>query len=759
MANLIRYKVTGSPTITSEGIFSTTSRYNFVYPDINNFTPYNQSWEFTIRCRCSSSSGRKLLVGPSSGYCDLGFAIEFNNAGKIWAGLSSDGANWNIGGITSTSTYSTNTWYYVRVGWNGTEYYMKTSTNGTSWTDEGTLSSTTPIYVNTSKTFEIGGTDQNSDYWRGSIDLNNTYYSVNNVEIWRAIKHESAEGSVTLGTGYFTDGTNTFVKTAVDTKAWSNIKGSSTNNVRQIEVYNENNATDWTLAPVGQRQKTASFLLQSPKIYSTPTNSKILGTTALVNPEWKIEEVSTETQNFTIVGEPTITNKVVSNFGENSYLLSRTSKKLTNFTFITKFNAAYYGYQTYIQMGNWHMVRINNSNYTVWNPSQTSLSGVQITNGWGWAKVIVSPTNVNITWIADPNNSYSIDNLPTSGWTSIYKDSYSISAIDTTQICMGIDYGYHPNYARGSIDLANTRIYVDDEVVWEPYVTGSYVPNFTVVGSPIIGNKVIGNLDASNYIKPNKSFTSSITSFEICFKLVGAERLSTEQTFFGTYLVGSSRFHNIQCNIASDNKINIAVSANGESWVISGDTLKTTNIIPSTDFLVKFSWSGTIYKIRISTDNGSTWTEEASYSSTVAPYSFEYISVGIGGSSQASAVYTGSIDLSQCYIKINGETWWDPYIDSAGSVTNNFTGFIADANDEHVYNYTTKETVTSLNQLFGSQQKAVLNKLYMTNSSGSDASSFVACAATSTPTGFASYEDTGHTITLNADLTKIISHT
>ena len=77
--------------------------------------------------------------------------------------------------------------------------------------------------------------------------------------------------------------------------------------------------------------------------------------------------------------------------------------------------------------------------------------------------------------------------------------------------------------------------------------------------------------------------------------------------------------------------------------------------------------SGTFTTVcSISTD-GTNWTTFKNLSTTGTPYAFTS-GVKLGAASTAQQALNGSIDLNECYIKINGTTWWSGQGQTAKSV-------------------------------------------------------------------------------------------
>ena len=199
--------------------------------------------------------------------------------------------------------------------------------------------------------------------------------------------------------------------------------------------------------------------------------------------------------------------------------------------------------------------------------------------------------------------------------------------------------------------------------------------NFTVVGSPAINDStgVVSGFSASNYLQLPTAFNSGNNSWEIVIKFK-TNSFSSEQKLFQSHL--SSSRYGACLGIQTDGHFNFFCSSDGSSWLF--DLYGTYNIAANTDYYVKFGWNTTLYYVDISTDNQN-YSRDISFSSSSSIYDILTITnFGIYFNNQNKYVnpFLGSIDLSETYININGERWWNPYVSvlySLPGCTYNFT--------------------------------------------------------------------------------------
>jgi hypothetical protein len=192
----VGYTVVGSPTITN-GVVSNLSIDDYLRLD-SSFSA-DSSWEIISKVKPDNINATKYFIAGQSRSIAIG--TTNNPIGYLKAFFSSDGTSWDIGSIVDTEKLtSSNTWYYVKVGYDGQQYYLEHSTDGITYKGRATIESSLRI-----KTDDIligkSGLFATSCYWGGEVDLNETYISkqgklwywqpreterivVNGVEVW-----------------------------------------------------------------------------------------------------------------------------------------------------------------------------------------------------------------------------------------------------------------------------------------------------------------------------------------------------------------------------------------------------------------------------------------------------------------------------------------------------------------------------------------------------------------------------------------------
>lgn len=153
---------------------------------------YTHPWEFNIKFETGSniSAEQYIWFGSSSSYFDGGLLIYFYDYKlEIDMAYSNGG---NQGRLTEFYNYiiASNTIYYVKIGWTGTQYYVRYSTDGMTWTEDVDSPYASNIPLNQSSPFILLGhrnTYGDNRYFQGKIYLDKTYMISNGEIVWQGM--------------------------------------------------------------------------------------------------------------------------------------------------------------------------------------------------------------------------------------------------------------------------------------------------------------------------------------------------------------------------------------------------------------------------------------------------------------------------------------------------------------------------------------------------------------------------------------------
>ena len=201
--------VVGSYGKIDKGVASGFSASNYLtLPEA--FKPENNTWEMCFKFTTGSdvSTSQDVMGNYGNTYQN---APEINvYKGLFTLIIPKDGSSTKL--VEKVGTYSVlaNTSYFVKIGWTGTEYYLDYSTDGIDYTRDVSVANLTAIYQATSP-FLIGMNQyaaSSTNYWRGTIDLSQSYININGERWWSGKEYTKVGGWIDDGVVSGFSGTN-----------------------------------------------------------------------------------------------------------------------------------------------------------------------------------------------------------------------------------------------------------------------------------------------------------------------------------------------------------------------------------------------------------------------------------------------------------------------------------------------------------------------------------------------------------------------
>ena len=182
------YTVVGNPTITDEYVASGFSSRNAI--STNRVMDFSNPWELGLKFKTGTTVSTRQKLNGCLNNADWKFpTIEINNS-KFYLCISSNGSSWDIAAQTGGSfVLSTNTVYWLKFGWTGSQYYLSYSTDGITYTQDISISNSNAAYTWTNP-MGLGNDLYGSSYqipFLGEIYLKDCYFSINGTESWRAV--------------------------------------------------------------------------------------------------------------------------------------------------------------------------------------------------------------------------------------------------------------------------------------------------------------------------------------------------------------------------------------------------------------------------------------------------------------------------------------------------------------------------------------------------------------------------------------------
>lgn len=200
-----------------------------------------------------------------------------------------------------------------------------------------------------------------------------------------------------------------------------------------------------------------------------------------------------------------------------------------------------------------------------------------------------------------------------------------------------------------SIDLSQSYIKINNELWWSG-------DTYTKVGS-WIDDTVVSGFSASNYAELPEIFDTGDNPWEVMFKVKTGTTLSSNENILGD---GVGAPYNGLYIIIYNGKWGLGISSNGASWDIADASrnIGQVSAVANTNYYLKASWDGSQYKLDVSTD-GLSYQNSVTVNSITKKVA-KLQSIGCSAYNNGYQ-FTGSIDLSGCYININGSRWWHGY--------------------------------------------------------------------------------------------------
>ena len=355
---------------------------------------------------------------------------------------------------------------------------------------------------------------------------------------------------------------------------------------------------------------------------------------------------------YTVVGNPTINAGVVSGFSADDYLRilndAAVFSSSSTFEIITKFKMS--------SMEGWKIIN------KMWSTPTNYQGGLSTQNGK--VKWYIYSTDVSTSMTCDTTllkdvwyyaKQTKINNVYSVSWSNDGVTWYDTKEVELADAGFYHTFLYGSNQGLGnenlSIDLNETYIKVND-ITWfngkqqaSPVVNEVYLNRnvgYTIVGSPTIVDGVVSGLSSSDYLQVFNF--EQYKPFEFVLKIYTGTRQSDT-----CYLIRSNGLllywiWNYKLAFFLRNTDNQQIEMVG-----------TTQLLANTNYWVKMQYDGQTMYLYLSTD-GINYNLENS--TTINAITNSYITK-IGEQKSSGAIFNGSINLNETYIKVNGVTWFN----------------------------------------------------------------------------------------------------
>lgn len=681
----------GSPTISQNGILSDITTSNYLRLP-NNFNSGNNSWEMLFKIKTSSDITTEQSWIGSSNKTNFTYPLWRLRDEYICLYLSSDGSNWDISSKAQTFQVSANTWYWVKLKFTGSSYESYYSTNGIDYILAYSVSSTSIIYQN--QLWNIGCNNWSErEYlqWLGIIDLSESYIKIND-EIWW-VPYTYHEEEVTIQIPGILD-------SSVTTDDWQ-----QNQEYKLYQLKNQNN-TD-------SLQLTENSITDTTQKYKQYINQ-------LTIPARDYKWYYFDQHNYTLIGDINYNKKtgIINNFSQDNYIhiqdilpefntfemqivFDYSRLPSTNATRLIGKNSQdiQCGLVLGIDSDN-GLTLWTSSNGNEWTASTSSSYGVSI-NTKTYLKIIfenstytvlVSTDKINWTTYISLNDNKFIQSQPFD--IGSYLNNYLLGNIYINECYIKLDgalwwdpfylnewltnksyYTYNVNtdysdtlnFSESYIGVTQNQYhkYINPKVCLMPIDGGEtktvYSLNATEIGNTNfdIYTGISNRFSSTDYLQLPQAFNPGNNPWEMIFRV----KTSSDFSDLKNNITGSntqSNYQAISCGISKDHVFKLGISVNGSSWD-PGYGYGTYYVLPETWYYIKIQFTGSHYQLYYSLDGNNYILDIDTISSLPVYQNNTPYLIGLNKwSTDSDSWYpwTGSIDLSESYIKINNEIWW-----------------------------------------------------------------------------------------------------
>lgn len=145
---------------------------------------YN-NWELVTKIKVNSYNSTPAILCVNSSYGIFNYSVQ--SSGRVQLALSTNTDSFNICNDTGEKVLDLNTWYWYKAEFTGTVYNTYWSTDGKVWNLDSSVQNSTKLGNISALNFGIR-TKNNDQILDGSIDMQETYFKANGVDVWHGTK-------------------------------------------------------------------------------------------------------------------------------------------------------------------------------------------------------------------------------------------------------------------------------------------------------------------------------------------------------------------------------------------------------------------------------------------------------------------------------------------------------------------------------------------------------------------------------------------
>ena len=321
----------------------------------------------------------------------------------------------------------------------------------------------------------------------------------------------------------------------------------------------------------------------------TPDDTEITTNKYVLAPygqDYVLMDEDNNEDNFSRVGNVKISKDgVVNGFSSNNYLTTDGLTLNNSVEFVFKFTTGtdITSFQNIFASYPLTEMYIENGNLKIWSETTSSAisCGSVLENFTYYGKVVIENGVATL--------SYSTDGVT---YTSDVSISDTENASNYTNIGFGVS-GILERYFRGSIDLSESYIKINNEIWWQPTwnkLALKYIPNENV---EVNNDGVAKNFSTSNYIKI-LSFQPENLPWKITTQVYLTQWTDSSSIF------GQTEEYSIpQLYVNHSGYLQLWISSNGSSWDIAGNVTSSRTISTNTWHTLVLEFTGSSYRVLV----------------------------------------------------------------------------------------------------------------------------------------------------------------
>lgn len=194
MPGYMKLDKVGEPTIDSNGVASGFSSSNYLELQNQITLSKDSNIEIIEKINKPSDKSSNSVIGTATGY---GFALQGGSSGKLLLYIG-NGSTWSvINGQVGTNILDTDTDYYIKIKISNGLFNVYISTDNINYTLDNSVD-ISALTTEQQYTLRLGMARNTANYFNGSIDLKNSYITINNARYQLQLPDDTTSRAINI---------------------------------------------------------------------------------------------------------------------------------------------------------------------------------------------------------------------------------------------------------------------------------------------------------------------------------------------------------------------------------------------------------------------------------------------------------------------------------------------------------------------------------------------------------------------------------